>query len=206
MSDARQLISEIHGATIEAEFERVAAKVQARFPNTSNSIEVLSILQPELTFAKRLVAQWKSDFPKGSRPPQYQAKKELVALLEQEIAFWQEKTHPSEPVAEANKPKAVDAPKLSLRQVALLYIYKRQHIPNSGANAIARANGHTSGEKLYKHYNNLSKNENRTCIDGRALQPLIKDVQAVLPWLSGQQKEYVESELKTLKSKIIDRS
>jgi hypothetical protein len=99
-----------------------------------------------------------------------------------------------------------EPPKLSLRQVALLYIYTGQQIPNSEANTIAQAHGHTSGEKLYKHYNSLAQIEDRTHISGRAVKPLIEDVQAVISQLSGQQRQYAESELKTLKSKIIDRS
>jgi len=90
--------------------------------------------------------------------------------------------------------------KLSLRQVALLHIYQSIVIPKA-ADEIARKHGHTSGAKLYEHYRKLSHRTGRIGVEGQQLAPMLGDIVAVIPHLTGIALQQAESELQTLNAK-----
>ncbi|GAB3503645.1 hypothetical protein GCM10027341_33090 [Spirosoma knui] len=93
---------------------------------------------------------------------------------------------------------------LSLRQVALLYIYQNKCIKrDSRADDIAKRYGYNSGEKLYNHYRSLKDRNDRINVDGRVIKPLINDIEAVLPYLEKEQRKIAENELNTIKCKIV---
>lgn len=96
-----------------------------------------------------------------------------------------------------------DEGKLKLRIVALLYSYEGMIIPKktTDANLIAHQYGHNSGASLYKQYCKVSKRFNRIGVDGKALTPMIEDIEAVLPLLSDTAKQIAKDELRTLKAK-----
>ena len=101
--------------------------------------------------------------------------------------------------------QALDAPtaatvKLSLRQVALLYVYEGKAIPKA-ADEIAQQHGHRSGAKLYEHYRKLIHHTGRTGVEGQQLAPMINDIAAVIIRLAGKARQQAESELQTLKAR-----
>lgn len=86
---------------------------------------------------------------------------------------------------------------LTLRQVALLYIYNGWIIPTH-ADAIAEQWGYKSGLKLYQYYNKLTATGNRINADGRKLPEMIKNVLTVIPHLQGVHQKQAQDELTTL--------
>ena len=106
----------------------------------------------------------------------------------------------SPPAQEVVRP--VKSDKLTLRQVALLHIYKGKVIPKA-ADAIAKEYGHQSGAKLYSHYLTVSQRAGRTGedIEGQKLAPMIKTIKGLIPHLSGPARQQAESELQTLEAR-----
>ena len=100
-----------------------------------------------------------------------------------------------------------DEIKLSLRQVALLFIYRDKTIGRGKeADNIAQQYGYKSGEKLYKHYIKYLRTCDRTGVEGRAIKPFIEDILAITPYLNSQQQAQAETELETISNKIQDWS
>lgn len=95
---------------------------------------------------------------------------------------------------------------LTLRQIALLHIYQDKLINRSLANQIAQHYGHKSGEKLYKHYIKHTRTSDRTGIEGKQIDPVLKDINAIIHLLNERQKQQAESEIKTIKAKLSDQS
>lgn len=117
----------------------------------------------------------------------------VAILYRQEL----EATINSAPIPVA-APKSV---KLSLRQVALLHIYQGFAIPTA-ADSIAHAHGHTSGKRLYELYTRFAHGiNNRTGVEGRAIRPMVSDISAVIPLLTGTSRQDAEKELQTLEAK-----
>ena len=92
--------------------------------------------------------------------------------------------------------------KLSLRQVALLYVYSGRVIPPT-ADAIAQQYGHASGRTLYKRYLIVIQRAGRIGEDvqGKALAPMLADITAVIPHLTGPHRQQAENERQTLEAK-----
>ncbi|GAB4044910.1 hypothetical protein GCM10028774_65810 [Spirosoma jeollabukense] len=94
-------------------------------------------------------------------------------------------------------------PKLSLRQIALLYIYQDKSISRGKiADSIAKEYGKRSGERLYSLYTKFLQTSKRTNIDGRMIKQFIDDIEKVIPHLSDQQRQKAETELKTISAKL----
>ena len=102
-------------------------------------------------------------------------------------------------------PTSPVTPGLSLRQVALLFIYNKEPLNRPKANHAATKAGFTSltsGQKLMQYYNALAHHvTNRVGVEKKALSDMIKDITAVLPALVGTSRQHAESELQTLKAK-----
>ena len=100
----------------------------------------------------------------------------------------------------ASQPTNTAPSSLSLRQVALLTNYTGGSILKSEADEIARRYGHTSGAKLYDHYRTVSQRAGRIGdeITGQKLGPMIADISAVIPHLTGPPRQQAERELQTL--------
>ena len=102
-------------------------------------------------------------------------------------------------------PTSPVTPGLSLRQVALLFIYNGEPLNRPKANHEATKAGFTSptsGQKLMQYYNALAHHvTNRIGVEKKALSDMIKDITAVLPALVGTSRQHAESELKTLEAK-----
>ena len=99
-------------------------------------------------------------------------------------------------------PETKGASPLSLRQVALFYAYNDKVIPKA-ADEIAKEYGHQSGAKLYLHYLTVSQRAGRIGDDvtGQKLPPMIKDIAAVIPRLSGKALQKAQSEMQTLEAR-----
>ncbi|WP_139362172.1 hypothetical protein [Hymenobacter sp. CRA2] len=92
--------------------------------------------------------------------------------------------------------------KLSLKQIALVSIYKGISITKGRvANNIANEYGYKSGEKLYKNYIALVKPIDRLNISDQQLSNMIENIQAVIPLLQGNQLGRAQDELRTLQVK-----
>ncbi|GAB3995159.1 hypothetical protein GCM10028807_34600 [Spirosoma daeguense] len=94
---------------------------------------------------------------------------------------------------------------LSLRQIALLFIYQNKPLSRGDeANKVARQYQHQSGERLYKLYNKYSRTCDRTGVEGKAIKPLIKDIEKIMPYLNEQQRRQAQTEIQTINNKIQD--
>ncbi|MBC6991678.1 hypothetical protein [Hymenobacter sp. BT491] len=92
---------------------------------------------------------------------------------------------------------------LTLRQVALLHIFAKKPAikRDSRADAIARAEGHTSGPKLYDHYRKLSKKTGITGMEGDELPSMINDIEVVLLRLDAAHQQGAKDALEVLRAK-----
>lgn len=124
--------------------------------------------------------KWDIDLPKGKNDlsngsDYYFRTLYHVFYREYLLARWEELNNPetkeislitTKPKAEVHLPTAKAAPAtgvMTLQQIALAYHYQDKHIGNlEQANTIAQEFKHKSGEKLLKHYNNLSSVSART--------------------------------------------
>lgn len=102
----------------------------------------------------------------------------------------------------ANEPAANSG--LTLRQIALLSIYRRVPLTRPQADEVAHAAGYTSptsGRKLMEHYNALDRPSERINVAGEALRAMLKAIEGVIPHLTGGSKQQAQSELQTLEAK-----
>ncbi|WP_233897718.1 hypothetical protein [Tenacibaculum piscium] len=95
--------------------------------------------------------------------------------------------------------------KLSIKQVALKYIYEGKHITRQNSNSIIKEYGHTSGDKLYNEYTRYSSKTNRTGNENtqKKLENKIKLIESVIPLLSIDNQEKPKKEITDLKAKLI---
>ncbi|MCR5888018.1 hypothetical protein LRS06_09570 [Hymenobacter sp. J193] len=95
---------------------------------------------------------------------------------------------------------------LSLRQVALLYIYQERPKLESlvTARRLAEQAGLKSGALVLKHYSRLKTISERIRVDGRQTKHLINDIETVIPYLSGNQKKAAENEVFILRGKKVN--
>lgn len=98
-------------------------------------------------------------------------------------------------------------PRLSMKQIALIHIYKGQQINRSNAQEIAMSFGYSSsnsGEGLFQDYNLYSSQTNRTGRPNphtpKKLANKIKLFESILDYLSIELKDRVLDEIKILKS------
>ena len=91
---------------------------------------------------------------------------------------------------------------LSYRQIALMLIYKKEHVGSeSQATSTALKYGQKSGKLLIRKYNAYFSTIERIGVTGREVTPMTKDIEQVLPYLDDIQKKWAESELITIKTK-----
>jgi hypothetical protein len=108
---------------------------------------------------------------------------------------------PIEVMADTPSDKLIGVPNsLSLRQLALICQYNGTLVSKGEvANALAESIGYTSGERLYKHYNNLRCPTDRVGVEGKEVGPRIRDIEAALPHLTGLHLQQAKNELDTIK-------
>ncbi|MCD8449298.1 hypothetical protein LNI98_06295 [Tenacibaculum dicentrarchi] len=95
--------------------------------------------------------------------------------------------------------------KLSIKQVALKYIYEGKHITRQNSNSIIKEYGHTSGDKLYNEYTRYSSKTNRTGNENtqKKLENKIKLIESVISLLSIENQDKPKKEITDLKAKLI---
>ncbi len=94
-------------------------------------------------------------------------------------------------------------PKLSLRQVALFYIYEGMPIARSSMKAIALKYNHNSGDRLYNLYKKFVEPQNRLAVgEIKQARPLIRDIECVIGQLSEKARNQAQRELKTIRDRI----
>ncbi|WP_026449919.1 hypothetical protein [Aequorivita capsosiphonis] len=94
-------------------------------------------------------------------------------------------------------------PELTLKQVALLYIYNGDHITRENGNSIAEKFGHTSGEKLYQNYNKYALSTDRNSSDSKTKdRNLLKDIEKVISYLPKAKQENPKGEAERLRNTI----
>jgi hypothetical protein len=104
-------------------------------------------------------------------------------------------------IALARPTNVKDKPELSLKQIALLHVYRDEDIPRGEeANEIARRHGHNSGEKLRKHYNYYNQPKHRTGIPKDKAKAVIADIKAVITHLDGLYQQRANNELEAIRA------
>ncbi|WP_233897716.1 hypothetical protein [Tenacibaculum piscium] len=95
--------------------------------------------------------------------------------------------------------------KLSIKQVALKYIYEGKSITRQNSNSIIKGYGHTSGDKLYNEYTRYSSKANRTANEEteQRLKNKIKLIESVISLLSIENQDKPKKEITDLKAKLI---
>jgi hypothetical protein len=93
-------------------------------------------------------------------------------------------------------------PELSLREIALIYVYENNPITRDNCHEIAVKNKYTSGEKLYQHYSYYSSRANRTAKASslKTFDNKIKLFTGILDSLSSEAKLRASDEINTLKA------
>lgn len=124
---------------------------------------------------------------------------EVKILSENKVVDWELISKGKKHAVLNNSNKAT--PKLSLREVALLYIYRDQSIERIDSNTIAKHYGYTSGEKLMQHYNKLSQTNERTGLEGKEILPMINSMKKVKSFLTNIQQKRVDTEILVLEGK-----
>ncbi|QDK77756.1 hypothetical protein EXU85_03765 [Spirosoma sp. KCTC 42546] len=142
----------------------------------------------EIQKAAQLLSELNLDIPKGVR-----------ILSENKVVDWELISKGEKHAVSNDNNKA--APKLSLREVALLYIYRDQTIERIDSNTIAKHYGYTSGEKLMQHYNKLSQTNERTGLEGKEIIPMINSMKKVKPFLTNIQQKRIDTDLLVLEGK-----
>lgn len=102
-----------------------------------------------------------------------------------------------------SEPQAI-AKKLSLKQIALIYIYNGELITRANGEAIAKSYKYTSGEKLFQDFTYYSSPKNRTAYDTEKKgKNKIELIESIIPLLKNEAcKKVATNELNTLKSKL----
>ena len=91
---------------------------------------------------------------------------------------------------------------LSLKQVALLYIYNQKVIDGSNATAIALQYGHGSGAKLRSNYNLLVKRENRVTVGERKSGCMLENIAAIKLLLKDEALAWAERDEHNIKASM----
>lgn len=97
-----------------------------------------------------------------------------------------------------------DSEKLSLRQIALFYIYEMKLINSSNSNSIAKDHGHTSGSKLVQHYNKYRLTNDRIGTEtSKQLSTNKLDlIISIIPLLKDENKVRANDEINLLSNNI----
>ncbi|RIV50905.1 hypothetical protein D2V93_08520 [Flagellimonas taeanensis] len=98
---------------------------------------------------------------------------------------------------QTEKPKS----ELSLRQIALIYVYSDKQITEHNGNEIAKEYGWTSGRKLWQHFNFYYKKVNRKGLDAteKKTKNKIKLIESVVELLPTDKQEKAKDEVSILK-------
>lgn len=117
--------------------------------------------------------------------------------------YWQfENNHLTEFKITENKKEATKS-KLSLKQVALLYIYNGDHITAENNNEVAKKYGHNSGHRLQQYYNDYYKTVSRNSSgSARKDKSLANDIEKVIEHLPENKQEQAKKEAEKLKTII----
>ncbi len=142
----------------------------------------------EIQKAAQLLSELSLDQPKG-----------IKVLSESKAVDWDLISKGKKHAVTNDNNKA--APKLSLREVVLLYIYRDQTIERIDSNTVAKHYGYTSGEKLMQHYNKLSQANERTGVEGKEILPMINSMKRVKPFLTNIQQKRIDTEMLVLEGK-----
>ena len=164
--------------------------------------------ESEVIHATRVAGDMMEGTPDYPYPDEYRNGREVEYLLNKHSpAYWDSQNVlqllAEKPLTTVPAGAAAKLGQLSLQQVALLYTYQNKGIPKAAAASIARQHGHESGAKLYGHYTTVSQRAGRVGDDitGQKLAPMVKNITAVIPHLSGAQQQQAENELKTLQAR-----
>ncbi len=113
---------------------------------------------------------------------------------------------PTEPKGNKIIPGTEPKKDLSLRQIALLHVYKNILITEENCNSIANKYGWKAGQKLLEHYGFYRKTSNRIAEPetSKKLKIKINLFKSVFDLLPDDLKKLAEKDLKTLESKEID--
>lgn len=97
-----------------------------------------------------------------------------------------------------------DSEKLSLKQIALFYIYEMKLINSSNSNSIAKDHGHTSGSKLVQHYNKYRLTNDRIGTEtSKQLSTNKLDlIISIIPLLKDENKVRANDEINLLSNNI----
>jgi hypothetical protein len=101
-----------------------------------------------------------------------------------------------------HQPTSKQKPKLSMKQIALLHIYKSLQITRGNGNEIAKKYGHKSGDRLYQNYTRLVKRSDRKGDPGTKtmLKSKIKLIESVIELLPIENRQQAIDELSLLKT------
>lgn len=105
---------------------------------------------------------------------------------------------------EPQQEKEISKEQLTLRKIALKYIYENIHINKQNNNSIAKEYEHKSGHKLQQHYNYYSSLTNRTANEetDKKLENKIKLINSVIPLLSIENQIKPKEEVSILEAKL----
>lgn len=105
-------------------------------------------------------------------------------------------------IPDASEPKA--KPELSLKQIALIYVYNGEQITRANGEAIAKSYKQNSGEALFHDFTYYSSPKNRTAFDTEKKgKNKIERIESVIPLLKNDAcKKHATNELNTLKTKL----
>lgn len=98
--------------------------------------------------------------------------------------------------------------KITLKQIALMYIYSGEQITRENGNEIAEKYGYTSGEKLFHYYSHYSSRTNRTGEEHtpKKTENKIKLFESVLKLLPKDKHERIKDEISILQSYLDKKS
>ena len=118
-----------------------------------------------------------------------------------EVLKNKEESKTEQPLAENTENETVQI--LSLKQIALKYIYEGKQITRENGNEIAREYGYTSGEKLFQHYTFYTSVANRkgkpTPLTQKKLSNKIALIESVIAILPTDKQQRAVDELEILK-------
>jgi hypothetical protein len=108
------------------------------------------------------------------------------------------------PQATSDQVTTPTAQKLTLKQVALKYVYLEQQITRENATQIAKQYGHNSGDRLYQNYSFYISRANRkaepTPCTSKKLQNKIELFESVIPLLPENKQNKLSDEIRHLKT------
>jgi len=106
-------------------------------------------------------------------------------------------------IQEPEQPKGKDLhKKISVKQIALIYVYENDLITRENARGIANKYGYTSGEGLYQDFIKFSDEQNRsgrpTPLTPTIIKNQIKRIKSTIQYLSDAGKQQADKDLKKL--------